>query len=295
MRGSPRRPGFNRTELLVLAGLGAVLLGLALPAIQKARAAAPRASCADNLRRIGQAIRSYADAHDGELPYGHRNKSPLSGWVTLLLPYLGEGDLSDRYRFDLDWYDPAQRDVVSRPVHVLQCPAAPPDRTLTGTINGARYAVPPADYAAVSGVTVDVVPAVFPPSYPRFGAMPVDETLRLADILDGPSNTLLVAEGAGRPEVWLAGHATGNFPPNDKSTWSAWNGNFLRGTSYDGTVFPGPCPLNCSNLDAIYSFHPGGAFGLLGDGGARFLNQTIDVWVMYALATSRGGEVVGDY
>ncbi len=298
MRRRPGRPAFTRIDLAVLAGLAAVLAAVLLPAVQKARAAAPRAACADNLRRIGQAIHSYADAHSGELPYAHRNKSPLSGWVTLLLPHLGEDALDRQYRFDLDWYDPAQRAVVSRPVRVMQCPAVPhPERTLTGTVNGARYAVPPADYAAVSGITVDVVPAVFPPSYPRFGAMPVDETLRFTDILDGPSNTLLVAEGAGRPEAWLAGHATGKYPPNDKSTWSAWNGNFLRGYSRDGTVMPGPCALNCSNNNAVYGFHRGGAYGLLGDGSVRFLSQDMDVYVLYALATRAGGEALapGDY
>jgi hypothetical protein len=298
MRRCPGRTAFTRTELAVLVVLAAVLTGLLLPALQAARAAAPRASCADNLRRIGQAIHSYADANDDELPYGHRNKSPLSGWATLLLPYLGEGGLYERYRFDLDWYDPAQRAVVSRPVKVLQCPAVPdPDRTITGTINGVSYSVPPADYAAVSGITVDVVPAVFPPSYPRFGAMPVDETLRFRDILDGPSNTLLVAEGAGRPQSWLAGRATGTVPPNDKSTWSAWNGNFIRGYTPDGKVMPGPCGVNCSNNNAVYGFHRGGAFGLLGDGSVRFLKQDMDVYVLYALATRAGGETLapGDY
>ncbi len=289
------RAAFTLTELVVLTCLVAVVVGLLLPAVQKARAAAPRASCADNLRRIGQAIHSYADAHDGELPYGHRNKSPLSGWATLLLPYLGEGDLYKQYRFDLDWYDPAQRDVVSRPLKVMKCPAAPdPNRTLSGTVNGVRYVVPPADYAAVSGITVDVVPAVFPPSYPRFGAMPVDETLRFSDILDGESSTLLVAEGAGRPQVWLAGRPTGKSPPNDKSTWSAWNGNFIRGYSADGKVMPGPCGVNCSNNNAVYGFHEGGAFGLLGDGSVRFLKHDMDVYVLYGLATRAGGEILAN-
>jgi hypothetical protein len=298
MRRCHKRPGSTPTELAVLLGLVVILAGLLLPAVQKARGADARASCASNLRRIGQAIQSYADAQGGELPYGHRNKSPLSGWVTLLLPYLGEEDLYRQYRFDLDWYDPAQRAVVSRPLKVMRCPAVPaPERTVAGTINRISFSVPPADYAAVSGVTVDVVPEVFPPSYPRFGAMPVDETLRFTDILDGLSTTLLVAEGAGRPEVWLAGRATGEVPPNDKSTWSAWNGNFIRGYSPDGEVMPGPCAVNCSNDNAIYGFHPGGAIGLLGDGSVRFLSRDMDVYVMYALATRAGGEILaaGDY
>ena len=289
------RIAFTLTELVLLISLAVVLIGLLLPALRQVREAAPRASCADNLRRIGQAIHSYADAHGDELPYSHRNKSPLSGWAMLLLPHLGEDDLYKQYRFDLDWYDPAQKAIVSRPLKVMQCPAVPdPDRRLTGTVNGEHYAVPPADYAAVSGVTVDVVPAVFPPSYPRFGAMPVDETLRFSDILDGESCTLLVAEGAGRPRVWLAGRATDDFPPNDKSTWSAWNGNFIRGYSKDGKVMPGPCGVNCSNDNAVYGFHEGGAYGLLGDGSVRFLKQDIDVYVLYGLATRAGGEIIAN-
>ncbi|HVS39075.1 MAG TPA: DUF1559 domain-containing protein [Gemmataceae bacterium] len=295
MRRRLWRTAFTRIELGVLIALSAILLGLFLPAVRKVREAAPRVSCADNLRRIGAAIHSYADAHSDELPYSHRNKSPLSGWAVLLLPYLDESDLYQRYRFDLDWYDPAQRDVVSRPLRVMQCPAAlDPDRTLSGTINGVRFAVPPADYAAISGVTVDIVPAVFPPSYPRFGAMPVDETLRFRDILDGESCTLLVAEGAGRPQIWQAGRATGNSPPNDKSSWSAWNGNFIRGYSKDGKAMPGPCGVNCSNDNAVYGFHQGGAFGLLGDGAVRFLKQDMDVYVLYGLATRAGGEILAN-
>jgi type II secretory pathway pseudopilin PulG len=293
MRHGPRCPALTLTELAVLLGLGAILMALLLPAVQRARTADARVSCAANLRLLGQAIQSYADAQGGELPYGHRNKSPLSGWVTLLLPYLGEGDLYKQYRFDLDWYDPAQRAVVSKPLKVMQCPAVPaPERTITGTINSVPFSVPPADYAAISGITVDLIPEVFPPSYPRFGAMPVDETLHFTDILDGLSTTLLVAEGAGRPEVWLAGQATGRVPPNDKSTWSAWNGNFVRGYSPDGKMMPGPCAVNCSNNNTIYGFHPGGAFGLLADGSVRFLSRDMDVYVMYALVTRAGGEIL---
>ena len=289
------RPAFSLIELAVLVAVLAVLIGLLLPAVQKARGAAARVSCADNLRQIGRAIHDYADANDGQLPYGHRNKSPLVGWATLLLPYLGQEETYKQYRFDLDWYDPAQREVVARPLKVMQCPAAPdPDRTITGTAGGVAFTVPPADYAAVSGITVDVVPAVFPPNYPRYGAMPVDETLRFIDILDGASNTLLVAESAGRPQVWLAGKATGNVPPNDKSTWSAWNGNFIRGYSRDGKVMPGPCGVNCSNDNALYGFHPGGAYGLLADGSVHFLHQSTDVYVIYALATRAGGEVLAN-
>jgi hypothetical protein len=182
----------------------------------------------------------------------------------------------------------------------MVCPSTPdPDRLLSGAINGVSYSVPPADYVAVGGVTADIVPQVIPPNYPRLGAMPIDKTLGFKDITDGTSSTLLVGEGAGRPQVWNAGHDTGQLSPTalTKSTWSAWNGNFLRGYSRDGTVMPGPCAVNCSNNSAVYGFHPRGAYGLLGDGSVSFLSRNIDVYVLYALATRAGGEALapGDY
>ena len=298
MKPSPARPAFTLIELLVVIAIIAILIGLLLPAVQKVREAASRIQCANNLHQIGLAIHCYADANNGQLPYSHRNTQPYSGWVTLLLPYLEQGNLYNQYNFNLAWYDPAQQAVVTRQLKVMVCPSTPdPNRLINGTINGVSYSVPPADYAAIGGITSDVVPQVIPASYPRQGAMPIDANLGFKDITDGTSSTLLVAEGAGRPQIWNAGRNTGQLSPTalTKSTWSAWNGNFIRGYSYDGTVMPGPCPLNCSNLDAIYSFHPGGAYGLMGDGSARFMHQSMDVWVLYSLATSQGGEVVGDY
>ncbi|HVS37317.1 MAG TPA: DUF1559 domain-containing protein [Gemmataceae bacterium] len=293
-----RRSAFTLIELLVVIAIIAILIGLLLPAVQKVREAAARLSCANNLHQIGLALHNYADSNSGQLPYSRRFTEPLSGWVTLILPYLEQGNLYNQYNFDLDWYNPAQQPVVTRQLKVMVCPSTPdPGRLINGSINGVSYSVPPADYAAVGGITSDIVPQVIPPTYPRLGAMPIDTTLGFNDIKDGLSSTLLIAEGAGRPQVWNAGRNTGQLSPTalTKSTWSAWNGDFIRGYSYDGTVFPGPCPLNCSNLDAIYSFHPGGAYGLMADGSGQFMHQSMDVWVMYALATSQGGEPVGEY
>ena len=254
MRRRTGRPAFTLIELLVVIAIIAILIGLLLPAVQKVRESAARIQCSNNLHQIGLAIHSYADVNSGQLPYSHRNTEPLSGWVTLILPYLEQGGLYNQYNFNLDWCDPAQQPVVTRQLKVMVCPSTPnPDRLINGTLNGVSYSVPPADYAAIGGITSDIVPQVIPASYPRLGAMPIDTTLGFKDVTDGTSSTLLVAEGAGRPQIWNAGQNTGQLSPTalTKSTWSAWNGNFLRGYSYDGTVMPGPCPVNCSNLDAI--------------------------------------------
>ena len=182
----PVRPGMNLSNAAAAVAVAAAAVGLALPAVQKARAAADRRACEDHLRRLGAAVHAYADANADQLPYSHRFKAPLSGWGTLVLPHLGEEALYRRYDWELDWVHPTNQKLAKTRLAVFACPSAPdPDRLLTGDVAGQPFAVPPADYAATSGFTDMLIPDVFPPGTSKHGALPVDEAYPRAAVRDG--------------------------------------------------------------------------------------------------------------
>ena len=64
------------------------------------------------------------------------------------------------------------------------------------------------------------------------------------------------------------------------------------GSTPDGTEGPGRCALNCTNSWEIYSFHPGGANALFGDGSVHFLRSDMRIHILARLVTRAGGEVI---
>jgi prepilin-type processing-associated H-X9-DG protein len=205
---------------------------------------------------------------------------------------------------------------------ILQCPSARADRlhveSATGILWGAC-----GDYAAVLGVrtgagSLSTTGYVDQAANPE-GAMPDTAMRRLTDVTDGTSNTVLIAEVAGRPGLWRAGrpvplsslnpdddrlaadHAVGGDKPG--GAWAEQqNAFYLDGSTPDGVLKPGPCAINCTNNFArvlpsknyddgeVYSFHPGGANCLFVDGSAHFLRAGIDIRVFARLVTRAGGE-----
>jgi prepilin-type processing-associated H-X9-DG protein len=125
-----------------------------------------------------------------------------------------------------------------------------------------------------------------------------DERTRFAQISDGLSNTTLLAEDAGRPQLWLAGAVIGSGGPDGGfATGGAWADDKgplnLNGATADGnTDFNGPCAVNCTNSNEIYSFHTAGANLLFVDCSVRFVRKSIPISVMAALWTRAGGENV---
>src|SRR3954466_8111202 len=64
---SPRPKAFTLVELLVVIGIIAILLGILLPSLNRARTYSKAIACRSNLRQIGQSMIIYANANKGHL------------------------------------------------------------------------------------------------------------------------------------------------------------------------------------------------------------------------------------
>ena len=126
------------------------------------------------------------------------------------------------------------------------------------------------------------------------GVMKVDECHRFAQITDGLSNTMWICEDAGRPQLYRANRQrVGNTRTSGASYLDRDNEYILHGFNAAGTTEGGPCHMNCSNNNEVYSFHPSGAMVLIGDGSVRFLAQNAQFKVVAAMITKEGGENLG--
>jgi prepilin-type N-terminal cleavage/methylation domain-containing protein/prepilin-type processing-associated H-X9-DG protein len=301
-----RRNGFTLVELLVVIAILAVLTGLLLPAVQKVREAAARTQCQNNLKQLGLALHNRASA-DGAFPIyttdvGDTRRGET--WTEAILPQLEQGAVAALYDFTQLWVHPANRRAVETPMKVFLCPGVPK----TGRVY--EYTISPsdviragvADYAGVTGINTTLwfgSPPVLTgprPSSPwgiffQAGDGPAPRT-RVEQITDGTSNTFLLVETAGKPDVYLGGAV---LPQLLNNVWAKGPTTlpYLTGYQADGRD-PGPCVINCSNK-GMYSFHPGGANACLADGSVRFVSAGIDPAAFAALCTMAGGEVGGDF
>jgi prepilin-type N-terminal cleavage/methylation domain-containing protein/prepilin-type processing-associated H-X9-DG protein len=312
-----QRPGFTLIELLVVIAIIGVLIALLLPAVQAAREAARRMACANNLKQLGLAAHNYHDTH-GTFPPGA--VGPISpafpqyaalkhhALGTFLLPYLEQQPLADQYRWDDSWFDSPNQPVVKTPLSIWQCPSAPEANRF---MDGSDPTVTPPPQSPFSGTAacgdyagMGVVDAGLAQtgligllSGPRDerghyeGVFPVNAARRIADILDGTTQTILIAECAGRPRLWQGPKQVPNKWLSG-APWASRNLLFGRGATPNGTAFFGPCAVNCTNDREVYSFHSGGANVVFADGSGRLLNAHINIRAFAGLVTRAGGEVV---
>ncbi|MSR31533.1 MAG: DUF1559 domain-containing protein [Gemmataceae bacterium] len=313
-----RKKGFTLIELLVVIAIIAILIGLLLPAVQKVREAAARSQCQNNFKQLGLAFHNYEGAY-GKLPYPYfltvpPNNNPFIAyaWGPMILPYVEQENLYKMYDFKQNLTAATNAIVIQTHLKVMKCPSTPsqdrvepcpiPANAIFAGSPAMNFTCSAADYSVVSGVIGrgwDVI--VGPPSGgDREGILRANETTKLIDAADGTSSTILLAELAGRPEVWQGARkiAANGFPLTVGAGWgNPYNGeNWIAGSLYDGTGNQGPCVINCTNISGrgIYAFHSGGANVVMGDGAVRFLSANMNSKNFIYMTTRKKGEVISE-
>jgi prepilin-type N-terminal cleavage/methylation domain-containing protein/prepilin-type processing-associated H-X9-DG protein len=284
---------FTLIELLVVIAIIAILIGLLLPAVQKVRDAANRMKCANNLKQSALALHDYESANDG-FPPANVSTPKRHWWVAAVLPYLEQGNVDAQYRRDVNWNHATNEPATRARLEVLLCPAAP-----AGRVGAKGRAVN--DYPALNHVA-STNPG-FSPAPPKDntgnGVLGISRSRRPAEVTDGTSNTILLAEDAGRPQLW-SGRRLVAPVGGGGGAWAGGGSEIaLDGSAADGSSVatltgsgPWPCGINCINKGEVYSFHAGGANVAMADGSVRFLREGLDMNVLAALITRAGGEVI---
>ena len=326
---SRRRAGFTLIELLVVIAIIAILIGLLLPAVQKVREAAARSTCSNNLKQLGLAVMNYEGVYS-KLPTGGEGTNfatsppstdfdnnnpntfatPIQNYHSLhtyLLPYVEQNALYQQ--INLNAYYNSQP-VFKVMVKTFVCPSYPGLQ-----MDSAGYGY--CHYAATVYTDIDPVTGLRNKSTRKNGALHGGGS-RLGDITDGTSNTMLLAEDAGRTETFVSAYAdpTGDasFGNSNRKFWR-WaeqdNGFGVSGDplavsgnnqviNHNPTPFGGPANClwtsnNCGPNDEIFSFHTAGANVVFADGHVAFLNESLSPAVVAALVSRSGGETTPNY
>jgi prepilin-type processing-associated H-X9-DG protein/prepilin-type N-terminal cleavage/methylation domain-containing protein len=288
MKRALNRSGFTLLELLVVIGIGTVVGGLLLSAVQKSREAANRMDCQHNLHQIGLALHGYHDRY-GAFPAGtsgRRNPYTYLAWTARILPWIEQGALwaqtENAFRVNprFDIIPPHKGLQASLLLYV--CPS---DGRTMGTAEPEKVTAAFTHYLGVSGYRgLD-------------GLFYLDSKVRLADVTDGTSHTLLVGERPPSSDNhfgwWYAG--VGQFFDGCADAYlSVRESNYgYREPTCPRRPYhygPGGSQDPCDSFH-FWSRHPGGANFLFVDGSVRFISYSAD-GIMPALATRNGGEAV---
>ncbi len=350
--------GFTLVELLVVIAIIGILAALLLPAVQAAREASRKASCANNIRNLALAVHEFSAAHREQLPMlGEAQEG--GHWTSFVLPFIEQTMMYNALSFgSTDWAagiaqanatldspSAVLRQIASEEyiLPVMRCPSS---QARSPIFDASTYSPPwfvaarqPANYL---GVVTGKQPNDWKPSFgwgrtnrPTWGSG--NKTLhhseldgmmltrapdvcrisqggtggavRLRDVIDGLSNTLMLGEA--EPEPDLASSASRQENPNSgrKDHWAMGGDDFdnWEGTDWSEQGGSTAVRINYPRPTTRYSdaseewgayevsfgsSHVGGATFVRGDCSVDFFSENIDPAVYSAMGTRGNAEKI---
>ena len=333
------RLGFTLVELLVVIAIIGILVGLLLPAVQAAREAARRMQCSNNAHNLAIALHNYHDTYK-RFPAGvtawagmnsgadRNNGAPennggfyngMWSWAAYVLPFMEGQNVYNTINFnrrpwveergDAWFFDVGPDNTVFAAPNInvsrlmppsYACPSTP--QSFSGKYKD--YALN-AGHGPSGGSNVQAGGTAISSCCPERaitagGIAHKNSYIKMAQITDGTSNTLMILEQSSMIPKWryptnpifwtnhqsqglaISNQGATNFPPNQEPVFQV--------SRPSSPLSPGPgigLTGRCSR-----SFHTGGINTAMADGSVRFLTETIAGIPWRALHTRDGGEIV---